>query len=157
LELLQSDVYRSTVKNWGFILPKSQLINVAYLDSFCVLNASKAISISMTLPKEYMTPIYQKCTVSGLTLEYSANSVKEIESRNADLWFEKLNKQVALEQTDSSDEKLASNYLPMLIQLYTYYTENKDADKQLIIENVLRELAVRTNTFPQIHKLTGIN
>ena len=157
LELLQSDVYRSTVKNWGYILPKSQLINVSYLYSFCVLNTSKVISISMTLPKEYMTPIYQKCTVSGLTLEYSANSVKEIERRNADLWFNKLNKQLAFEQTESPDEKLASNYLPMLIQLYTYYTENKDADKQLIIENVLRELAVRTNTFPQIHKLTGIN
>jgi hypothetical protein len=157
LELLQSEVYRSAVINRGYNLPESQIINVAYFNALCVQNESKEISISMTVPKEYVNSIYQKCTVSGLTLAYGANSVKEIESRNADLWFEKLNKQVALEQTDSSDEKLASNYLPMLIQLYNYYKQKQDSSNQLIIENALRTIAIRTNTFPQIHKLTGIN
>ena len=75
LDFMQSEFYRESLKEDGYKLPKAEVIDVAYLNEFCELNADKKLSISLTTPKEYFKPMSGKLFVVGLVFEYQSYRV----------------------------------------------------------------------------------
>ncbi len=148
LDFLQSADYRLLLQNKGFKIPNQNTVDVAYLKSFCALNANKNLYLSMTIPKEYFEPIQNNIFVSGLLFEYNTKSNQATVYHWLDnLWYEKMNKRVLNNYNSTMSYSLGMNYLPMLIYLQEYHKLDDDQTKY----NQLTEEIIK------IKKKTGHN
>lgn len=152
LDFLQSKDYRSQLVKEGFTMPSSTIINVSYLKEFCRLNSGKKLSISLTTPKEYFSPIQDKLYVTGLVFEYHASEFKNFD-RNEELWSSELNKYLIDNATNEKGKKLTSNYLPMLFQLRAVYSEKGLNDKKAAIDKVIDKIGVQCKKYEQVQQL----
>ena len=140
LDLMQSESYRYHLAKQGFLLPKSNTINTSYLASFCNLNSDKNIALSMTLPREYLSPIKEFLFPIGLVFEYRQNnklSKDDLVLRNEKLWNQTLEKRNMNQFQSTESNNLSSNYLPMLLFLKAEYTTKGD---ELKLEWVEKEM-----------------
>jgi len=140
LDLMQSESYRYHLAKQGFLLPKSNTINTSYLASFCNLNSDKNIALSMTLPREYLSPIKEFLFPIGLVFEYRQNnklSKDDLVLRNEKLWNQTLEKRNMNQFQSTESNNLSSNYLPMLLFLKAEYASLGD---ELKLEWVEKEI-----------------
>ena len=145
LDLMQSESYRFHLAKQGFLLPKSNTINTSYLASFCNLNSDKNIALSMTLPREYLSPIKEFLFPIGLVFEYRQNNISSNENlvlRNEKLWNQTLEKRNMNQFQSIESNNLSSNYLPMLLFLKAEYTSKGDKLKLDWVEQEI-DLAAR--------------
>ena len=145
LDLMQSESYRYQLVKQGFLLPKSNTINTSYLASFCNLNSDKNIALSMTLPREYLSPIKEFLFPIGLVFEYRQNNISSNDNlvlRNEKLWNRTLEKRNMNQFQSIESNNLSSNYLPMLLYLKAEYTSKGDKLKLDWVEKEI-DLAAR--------------
>jgi hypothetical protein len=152
LDLLQSEAYRLVLQKQGCVLPASNLIDVEYLQSFCILNEGKNVSISLTTPKEYFQNMQSKLFVVGLTFEYHPAAFNNHE-KNSALWDTLLNKTVVYQSLNEKSKQLSANYLPMLLQLRTSYKAQNDLEKMSEIDGALDKVSVQCKKYEQVQKL----
>ncbi len=129
LDLMQSESYRFLLAKKGYLLPKDNTINTNYLASFCNLNSDKNIALSMTFPREYLSPIKEFLFPIGLVFEYRKNNKLTKDNlvlRNEQLWNQTLEKRNMHEFHSIESNNLSSNYLPMLLFLKAEYALNGD-------------------------------
>jgi hypothetical protein len=153
LDFLQSPQYRASLMNKGYVLPKREIIDVAYLKEFCELNEQKGISISTTIPKEYLAGISDKLFVTGLVLEYKKDANYDNFNRNEELWNSKLKKTIAITVVSEKGRQLSANYLPMLLHLRHVYDQKGEVVKKKEIDEVIDQIAVQSNKYEQVKKL----
>jgi hypothetical protein len=139
--------------NKGYVLPKREIIDVAYLKEFCELNEQKGISISTTIPKEYLAGISDKLFVTGLVLEYKKDANYDNFNRNEELWNSKLKKTIAITVVSEKGRQLSANYLPMLLHLRHVYDQKGEVVKKKEIDEVIDQIAVQSNKYEQVKKL----
>lgn len=152
LDFLQSDFYRALLKEDGFQFPSDEVIDVNYLKSFCELNASKPISISMTTPKEYFLPMQSNLYVTGLVFEYHQEVYNNFD-RNEELWNSGLTKHLVEEATDEKSKQLSANYLPMLLQLRKVYGQKQEKQKVKEIDKAIDKVSIQCRKYDQVQKL----
>lgn len=152
LDFLQSQSYRDVLTKKGYDVPKQKVVNVDYLKSFCELNASKNISLSMTIPREYFEPIKSKLYPSGLVFEYRENPKQTSYSTLEDLWNIKLNKKVIYNYQSGLSNSYAVNYLPTLIYLKEYYEQNGDTKNLQKIEGDLQRVGMKSGKLNYLKK-----
>lgn len=152
LDFLQSETYRDNLTKKGYKLPDNSIVNTQYLSSFCLLNESKTISLSLTTPKEYFQDIKEKLYVVGLTFEYHSSVFNNFYS-NDYLWNEKLEKTLVYNSLNEKSKQLSSNYLPMLLKLREVYIQQKETDKVTEIDEALDKVSVQCKKYDQVQKL----
>lgn len=152
LDFLQSERYRDILTKKGYKLPDNSIVNIHYLSSFCLLNESKTISLSLTTPKEYFQDIKEKLYVVGLTFEYHSSVFNNFYS-NDYLWNEKLEKTLVYNSLNEKSKQLSSNYLPMLLKLREVYAHQKETDKVTEIDEALDKVSVQCKKYDQVQKL----
>lgn len=152
LDFLQSDYYRSRLTKDGFVLPKEDVINVDYLQSFCHLNASKPISISLTTPKEYFVPIKSQLYITGLVFEYHQEAFNNFDRNNV-LWNSILRKHLVDFATDEKSKQLSSNYLPMLLQLRKVYGQQGEQKNLRDVDKTIDKVSLQCKKYNQVQKL----
>jgi len=152
LDFMQSQSYRAILSTKGYDIPNQNDVNVAYLKSFCELNADKNIAISMTLPKEYLIPIQSKLYPSGLVFEYRESSTISNNERLEDLWNNQLNKKVITTYKSSLSNAYAGNYLPMLIYLRTYYEQQNELNNQQRIGKDIQQVELKSGKSTSLKK-----
>lgn len=152
LDFMQSETYRENLTAEGFKLPTSDLIDVNYFKSFCSLNESKGLSISMTLPKEYLTTVQNKLYATGLVFEYHSSKFENLE-RNKNLWNNVLDKSLIDEATGEKEKRLSANYLPMLLILYKDARFNGTEEEIKDIEEAMDKVSVQCNKYDQVKQL----
>ncbi|MCR9173362.1 MAG: hypothetical protein NXI10_12755 [bacterium] len=152
LDFLQSDFYRTLLEEDGFKFPEQDVIDVDYLKSFCELNDSKPISISMTTPKEYFLPIQSNLYVTGLVFEYHQEVYNNFE-RNDALWNTELTKHLVEEAEDEKSKQLSANYLPMLLQLRKVYDQKEEKQKVKEIDKAIDKVSLQCKKYDQVQKL----
>jgi hypothetical protein len=153
LDFLQSKQYRTNLKDQGYVLPKREIIDVAYLKEFCSLNESKGLSVSTTVPKEYLTGIAANLYVSGLILEYRTEQEFDNFNRNEILWESKLKKTLISGVISEKGRQLSANYLPMLLHLRQVYQQKSENEKMKQIDEAIDQIAVQSNKYEQVKKL----
>lgn len=153
LDLLQSESFRKRLKNKGYQLPASNVIDVSYLNKFCSLNAGKGLSISMTTPKEYFKPILNDLYPVGLVFEYSANGSTDNFSANENLWKNTLKMKVVNAPKDDKAKQLSSNYLPMLMHLRRVYHLKGDKKNLKEVDAVIDKVAAQCRKYEQVQGL----
>jgi len=152
LDFLQSDFYRTLLKEDGFKFPEDEVIDVDYLKAFCELNASKSISISMTTPKEYFLPIQSNLYVTGLVFEYHQDTYNNFD-RNEELWNSGLSKHLIDDAKDEKSKQLSANYLPMLLQLRKVYGQKEENQKVKEIDKAIDKVSLQCKKYDQVQKL----
>jgi hypothetical protein len=155
LDFLQSEKYRTDLKTAGYLLPEKVLVDVAYLQEFCLKNESKSIAISMTTPKEYLVPIQQNLFAVALVFEYHKELTYNNFYRNDYLWNEELTKTLIKQATTDKAKQLSANYLPMLLFLHKTYTELNEAEKVKEVDEAMDKVAVQCKKYDQVKKLKG--
>jgi hypothetical protein len=156
LELLQSQEYRSQLLSKNYLLPSSLVIDVAYLQSFCSLNESKSLSISLTTPKEYFLKIKEKLYIVGLVFEYHSSAFNNF-YKNDYLWNEVLKKKIAYAAANETYKPILSNYLPMLLQLRAFYSAQENFTQLKIIDEVLDKVAKQCDKYEPVQKIIKVN
>ena len=152
LDFMQSEAYRKSLTSKGYNLPVSSLIDVAYLTEFCALNATKKLSVSLTVPKEYLVPNQQHMFVTGLVMEYHAEGCTGIFERNEQLW----NRELSAKITTIGREKarsLSANYLPMLFLLRREYQARNQQDDVQKIDAAIDQIAVQCGKYEQVQSI----
>ena len=153
LDFLQSEKYQQVLKSEGFNLPSRTIIDVAYFQDFCFKNTLKNLSISMTVPKEYLTGIQQNLFVVGLGFEYHTDLTFNNFYKNDYLWNEVLTKKLIENSTNEKAKALSSNYLPMILHLRKVYFETGEKQKVIEIDKSLDKVAVQCKKYDQVQKL----
>ena len=156
LELLQSQEYRSKLLSKNYLLPSSLVIDVAYLQSFCILNERKSLSISLTTPKEYFLKIQDKLYIVGLVFEYHSSAFNNF-YKNDYLWNEVLKKKIAYAVANETYKPLLSNYLPLLLQLRAFYSVQENVTQLKIIDEVLDKVAKQCDKYEPVQKIIKVN
>jgi hypothetical protein len=153
LDFLQSQHYRKKLVDKGFVLPKREIVDVAFLKEFCELNVTKGISISTTVPKEYLTGISDKLFVAGLVFEYRKEAGYDNFNRNEELWDSELKKVATSNVLTEKGKQLSANYLPMLLHLRQVYEQKGESEKKKKIDAAIDQIAVQSNKYEQVKKL----
>ncbi|MDG1333191.1 MAG: hypothetical protein P8P74_12730 [Crocinitomicaceae bacterium] len=152
LDFLQSDTYKEELKEKGFELPESDVVDVDYLAEFCSMNVEKNLSISLTMPKEYFQAIQDKLYVVGLVFEYHPESFDNF-SRNDFLWNNSMEKDVIANPIDEKGRQLSANYLPMLLHLRKVYQVTGEEKKLKEVDEVSDQVGVQCRKYEQVQKV----
>jgi len=153
LDLLQSDDYKASLSEKGFVFPGSKVIDTAFLKEFIELNPSKNIQLSLTLPKEYFKQFLPDLYPVGLTFVTSKR--EEDEAVNIQLWQKEWDKNILLNGTGDWSDPWYTNYLPTLVSLKKHYQaigNTAEADK---INQVILAISNRNNLNPKTKKYTS--
>lgn len=153
LDFLQSEKYRQNLSAEGFKLPVRTTIDVQYFQEFCSINTAKTLSISLTTPKEYLTPIQQNLFVVGLVFEYHTDLTFNNFDKNEELWTKVLTKKLINNATNEKAKQLSSNYLPMLLVLRKVYDQKNETEKVKEIDKALDKVSVQCKKYDQVQKL----
>jgi hypothetical protein len=154
LDFLQSVAYRKNLHRLNYIIPEESVVNTQFLTHFCALNSAKQIALSMTLPSDYFLPLQSFLFIQGIVFEY--NPLTNLMDRNQSLFEEKLAKKVIFQNSIISN-KLASNYIPMLLQLESNYQANGDMEKVKAVNAMIDEIARKSNKLNLIQGIKGKN
>jgi hypothetical protein len=103
--MLQSNEYRSTLKDEGFKLPTGTTVDIAFFKEFVSQNESKSISVSLTTAKEYFKPIQGNLYLTGLLFEYHTGDFDNLH-QNEILWDKKLKKYPVYNSTNDKMKNL---------------------------------------------------
>lgn len=152
LDFLQSQTYRKKLEAHGIKLPPNKVVDVAFLEKLCALNQSGKLALSLTVPKEYLEPIMGRLYIVGLVFEYHAEEYNNI-YMNDYLWNKELDKVLITSAETAKAKNLSANYLPMLLILRRYYTENSEPERLEEVESALDKVAVQCNKYEQVRKL----
>ncbi|MFN6014920.1 MAG: tetratricopeptide repeat protein [Flavobacteriales bacterium] len=153
LDLLQSDKYRENLKSNGYSIPDSRIVDVQFLQQFCIKNSSMNICVSMTTPKEYLVGIQQNLFTVGLNFEYHTDLSFSNFKRNEELWYKDLVKTVSDNATNEKSKQLSANYLPMLLVLRKVYEQKNESEKLNDIDRSIDKIAAQCNKYEQVQKL----
>ena len=152
LDFMQSEFYRQSLVEEGFILPDSKIIDVDFLNDFCALNANKKISIALTTPKEYFKPMRGKLFIVGLVFEYHEGRFDNFYS-NDYLWNEEFEKGLIDNPGDEKGKQLSANYLPMLLYLRKVYDQKGETEKRDEVDRVTDHIGMQSNKYEQVQKV----
>jgi len=152
LDLLQSSKYIDQLKTKGFSFPKTDVIDVVFLNQFCSMNASETLSIALTTPKEYFKSMLSNVYISGLVFEYKTSEYDNF-WRNETLWEKELKKQLVQDSMDEKGRGLSSNYLPMLFQMRKVYHQTGNTVKVKEMDAVIDKIGAQTNKYQQVQKM----
>ena len=149
LDHLQSETYRDKLKDKGFKLPKSNIINTSYFQQFVTLNSENMI-VATSLPHTYLKTIKNDLEVEGLGFRVSKLKSEKAETRLVKNYENTINPSL---KKSKGYNKLLSNYLPFLFELRNYWIETNQLQKVTEIEGQIIEVGRNTNKLEQILKM----
>jgi hypothetical protein len=134
LDFFQSALYQKKISEMEYVIPDSKLVNTTFLADFCKMNASKSLALSLTIPADYLKAIQSDLYIQGLVYEY--NPQKDLIDRNSSLFEEKLTFNVL-----SKESPLSSNYIPMLLELKSFYHQRNEPNHERNVDFLIDEIA----------------
>lgn len=153
VDLMQSPDYQATLVNQGYIMPNSTFVDTAFVQTFCALNTSKNLFMSMSFPKEYFQGMTSALHPVGLTFAYDQSATLDYNAWNISLVETKWKKYELGIGKDPQSDALSANYLPALLSVSRLYEEyNKTADLKEI-DHIIMSVATRARKTGQLSKI----
>jgi hypothetical protein len=154
LDLMQSKVYRDSLKQDGFQIPNSQVVDVQFFQDFCAQNQSKNLNLSLTFPKPYLLPQINQLEVQGLVYVFK-NPSKSMATENQKIW-KTISLSKSFENVNTEKGKqLTANYLPMLFYLRDLYEKQNKKNEIPPIDKAIEKIGIQTNKLKQIQTILG--
>lgn len=148
IDLLQSDAYREQLKNAGYNIPQQSKIDTAFVRQFCTENADKNLQLSMTIPKDYLSPISSNLFPMGLTFAYHPDLVDTYDWNNQ-LWNQIWDQQLIA----NKHVKWIGNYLPMLLSLRKQYELTEQTEKVVEIDQIITKITQGTSQEKKVKQM----
>ncbi len=153
VDLMQSQTYQASLTAQGFVMPASSFVDTTFVQTFCALNSSKNIYMSMSFPKEYFRGMTSSLNTVGLTFAYDQSTSFDYNAWNISLVETKWKKYEIGLGKDQQSDALSANYLPALIsvaRLYEEYNKTEDAKE---INHIIMSVATRARKTGQLSKI----
>lgn len=154
MHLLQSNAFRQQLSNEDLSVSETSQINAEYLKELCAENQTSAIYLSLTIPQTYFASIERQLYPVGLTFRY-ANTAFQNSELNTKLWTA-LNKGVIAKNKSQMGKQLSTNYLPLLLNLYTYYKAENNTKLVGEVKNSIRQIGENIGN-TNLMKELGVN
>lgn len=153
LDLMQSQTYQASLTAEGFVMPASSFVDTTFVQTFCALNSSKNIYMSMSFPKEYFQGITSSLNTVGLTFAYDQGATFDYNAWNISLIETKWNKLQLGIAKDQQSDALSANYLPALISVQRLYEEYNKTEDAKEINHIIMSVATRARKTGQLSKI----
>ncbi|WP_343632501.1 hypothetical protein [Fluviicola sp.] len=153
VDLLQSPAYQASLAEQGFIMPNSTFVDTAFVQSFCALNTSKNLYLSMSFPKEYFEGITSSLNTVGLTFAYDQSTSLDYNAWNISLVETKWKKYELGIVKDQQSDALSANYLPALLSVSRLYEEYNKTEDVKEINHIIQGVATRARKTAQLSKI----
>lgn len=153
VDLLQSPAYQSSLIQQGFVMPNSTFVDTAFVQSFCALNTSKNLYLSMSFPKEYFEGITSSLNTVGLTFAYDQSTTLDYNAWNISLVETKWKKYELGIVKDPQSDALSANYLPALLSVSRLYEEYNKTEDVKEINHIILSVATRARKTGQLSKI----
>jgi len=153
VDLMQSPEYQAALTAKGFVMPNSTFVDTTFVQTFCALNTSKNLYLSMSFPKEYFAGITSSLNPVGLTFAYDQSTTLDYNAWNIALVETKWKKYELGIGKDQQSDALSANYLPTLLsvaRLYEEYNKNEDVKD---INHIILSVATRARKTGQLSKI----
>lgn len=153
VDLMQSPHYQASLEAQGFVMPNSTFVDTAFVQTFCSLNTSKNLFLSMSFPKEYFQGITSALNPVGLTFAYEQAAAFDYNAWNIALVEKKWKKYELGIGKDPQSDALSANYLPALLsvsRLYEQYNQTEDVKE---IDHIIMSVATRARKTGQLSKI----
>lgn len=144
LDFMQSETYRNKLIARNFQMPKSNIIDVNYFESFCHLNSTKKIQVSLTIPKAYLSKIQSELSILGLSFILD-KSLTNLNDLNVNFYEKSIKTNRLIKYETDKCKKLSSNYLPVLFSLRNYYLNLNSTKEINEIDTYIEKVGVQTN------------
>jgi len=153
LDLLQSDEYRTTLKEKGYVIPDSKIVDTAFLADFVSLNQGKNIQLSMTLPRYYLESFLPNLYPRGLTFVLKDDPT--LMATNMQLWEKLWNTSPLKSGGKDVADTWVTNYLPVLVLLKRQYELNGQISEATKVNETIIAISERRKIEPKIKKYTN--
>ncbi|MDF3025895.1 MAG: hypothetical protein K0S23_202 [Fluviicola sp.] len=152
VDLMQSPAYQASLESKGYVMPNSTFVDTTFVQTFCALNVSKNIYLSMSFPKEYFQGITSSLNTVGLTFAYD-QTMLDYNTWNSTLIETKWKKQELGISKDQQSDALSANYLPALISVARIYEEYNKTEEVKEINQLIMSVATRARKTGQLSKI----
>lgn len=153
VDLMQSPDYQASLTSQGFVMPNSTFVDTAFVQTFCALNTSKNLFLSMSFPKEYFQGITSSLNPVGLTFAYGQAATLDYNARNIALVETKWKKYELGIGKDPQSDALSANYLPALLSVSRLYEEYNKTEEAKEIDHIIMSVATRARKTGQLSKI----
>jgi hypothetical protein len=153
VDLMQSPEYQASLTSKGYLMPNSTFIDTSFVQTFCALNVSKNIYMSMSFPKEYFQGITSSLGTVGLTFAYDQSASFDRNAWNISLIETKWKKYELGIARDQQSDALSANYLPALLSVARLYEEYNKTDQVKEINHIITSVATRARKTGQLSKI----
>lgn len=153
VDLMQSPDYQASLTAKGFVMPNSVFVDTAFVQTFCALNTSRNLFLSMSFPKEYFQGITSALNPVGLTFAYGQAATLDYNTRNIALVETKWKKYELGIGKDPQSDALSANYLPVLLSVSRLYEEYNKTEEAKEIEHIIMSVATRARKTGQLSKI----
>lgn len=153
VDLMQSPDYQASLTAKGFVMPSSAFVDTSFVQTFCALNNSKNLFLSMSFPKEYFQGITSALNPVGLTFAYGQAATLDYNARNIELVETKWKKYELGIGKDPQSDALSANYLPALLSVSRLYEEYNKTEEAKEIDHIIMSVATRARKTGQLSKI----
>ncbi len=153
LDLMQSDEYRTALKEKGYVIPDSKIVDTAFLADFVSLNSSKNIQLSMTLPRYYLESFLPNLYPRGLTFVLKDDPT--LAATNMQLWESLWNTAPLKSGGNDKADAWVSNYLPVLVVLKRQYELSGKITEATKVNEAIIAISERKKLEPKVKKYTN--
>lgn len=153
VDLMQSPDYQASLVDQGFVMPNSTFVDTAFVQTFCALNTSKNLFMSMSFPKEYFQGMASALNPVGLTFAYEQSTTLDYNAWNIALVETKWKKYELGIGKDPQSDALSANYLPALLCVSRLYEEYNKTDDLKEIDHIIMSVATRARKTGQLSKI----
>ena len=153
VDLMQSPEYQASLTAKGFVMPNSVFVDTSFVQTFCALNTSRNLFLSMSFPKEYFQGITSALNPVGLTFAYGQAATLDYNARNIELVETKWKKYELGIGQDPQSDALSANYLPALLSVSRLYEEYNKTEEVKEIDYIIMSVATRARKTGQLSKI----
>lgn len=153
VDLMQSPDYQASLTAKGFVMPNSAFVDTAFVQTFCALNTSRNLFLSMSFPKEYFQGIASVLNPVGLTFAYGQAATLDYNALNIELVETKWKKYELGIGKDPQSDALSANYLPALLSVSRLYEEYNKTEEAKEIDHIIMNVATRARKTGQLSKI----
>ncbi len=153
VDLMQSPDYQAALVSKGFVMPNSTFVDTVFVQTFCSLNASKNLYMSMSFPKEYFQGISSSLNPVGLTFAYDQSASLDYNAWNISMVETKWKKYELGIGKDQQSDALSANYLPALLSVSRLYEQYNKTENVKEINHIIMSVATRARKTGQLSKI----
>lgn len=153
IDLMQSPDYQASLESKGYIMPNSTFVDTTFVQTFCALNVSKNLYLSMSFPKEYFQGVSPSLNPVGLTFAYDQGSSFNYNAWNISLVESTWKTNELGRVTDQQSDALSANYLPTLLSVARLYEEYNKTEEVKEINRIILSVATRARKTGQLSKI----